>query len=177
MGFELDDIPEPKDRTKLIWGVVLGIVAVMLVTIWWAGRLNPNRSVVRVKHVLIMSSADPAEQARARELIRELRERIVNGEDFGKIAEQYSNDPGSARRGGDLGYIGKGEMVKEMEEYAWQGPLGELSPVLQSSLGYHIAIVTDRHLSKVDQLKIMEEREVNERSANEGDTGTAEPSS
>lgn len=161
---EVADLPEPKDRTKLIWGIVVGVFAIMILAIWWSGRINPNKSVVRLKHILVAyNSNDPADRARALELIQELRERIVNGEDFGAIAEEYSNDPGSSSRGGDLGYIFKGSLVTEMEKFAWESPVGELSPVIQSSLGYHIAIVTDRHLSDLDRLKMEDEREWQDR--------------
>ncbi|MBZ0232969.1 MAG: peptidyl-prolyl cis-trans isomerase [Deltaproteobacteria bacterium] len=104
-------------------------------------------------------------RARARELIRELRERIVNGEDFGAIAEEYSNDPGSASRGGDLGYLHKGELVKEMEEFAWEAPIGELSDVIQTTYGFHIAIVNDRHISDIDRLKMQERQKPGDESA------------
>ncbi len=171
---ELDDLPEPKDRTKVIWGIVIGLFVIMLVAIWWAGRINPNQSVVRLKHILIaVNQSDPADRARARELIQELRERIVNGEDFGAIAEEYSNDPGSASRGGDLGYMHKGELVKEMEEFAWQAPIGELSPVIQTSFGYHLAIVNDRHISDIDRLKMKENQESQELPAGAAEAATA----
>lgn len=175
---ELDDLPEPKDRTKVIWAIVVGLFVIMLVAIWWAGRISPNQSVVRLKHILIAANhSDPAERARARELIQELRERIVKGEDFGAIAEEYSNDPGSASRGGDLGYLHKGELVTEMEEFAWQAPIGELSDVIQTSYGFHIAIVNDRHISDIDRLKMKENQESQEQPAGaaEAATATGEP--
>jgi len=160
MGSELDNLPEPKDRTKLIWGLVIAIFAVMLLGIWFAGQIDPNQSRARLKHILIaFDPSDPSDQARAAELIRELRERIVNGEDFGDIAEEYSNDPGSASRGGDLQYVQRGELADKIDEYAWTAPVGELSEVIQTNFGYHLVIVTDRKLSDIDRLKVREERE------------------
>ena len=172
MGSELDNLPEPKDRTKLIWGVVIVIFALMLLAIWSSGRMNSNQSVVRLKHILIAyDSHDPSDQARAAELIRELRERIVNGEDFGDIAEEYSNDPGSATRGGDLGYVQMGELTDKMDEFAWTAPIGELSDVIQTGFGYHLATVTDRRLSDVDRLKMQEDREWRRRASGEASAG------
>jgi parvulin-like peptidyl-prolyl isomerase len=172
---ELDNLPEPKDRTKLIWGAFIAVFVVMILAIWWAGKINPNQSVARVKHILIaFKSGDPADQARAADLIRALRERIVNGENFGNIAEEYSNDPGSATRGGDLGYVTVGELTDKMDAFAWTAPVGELSDVIQTGFGYHIAIVTDRKISDADRVRMREDRESRQRLQGEDDAGAAD---
>lgn len=172
MGSELNDLPEPKDRTKLMWGAVLVLVAVMSVAIWWSGKTSSNTSVVRLKHILIaVKPGDTADDARARELIRDLRERIVKGADFGDIAEEYSNDPQSAARGGDIGYVQMGSLDPAIEVYAWTAPIGKLSPVLKSGYGYHLVIVTDRHISDVDRLKMEKDREWKSQASGGNDTG------
>ena len=70
--------------------------------------------------------------------------RIKNGEDFASLAKQYSQDPGSAKNGGDLGYFGKGVMVKIFEETAFSLKKGEVSGVVKSDFGYHIIKVEDK---------------------------------
>ncbi|MBX7254875.1 MAG: peptidyl-prolyl cis-trans isomerase [Candidatus Hydrogenedentes bacterium] len=160
LTFEKEIEEEPKDRTKLIWLGVIVVFIGMLVVIWSYGRLKPHHSVVRAKHILISSSvANPAEQARALELAQDLRKRILAGEDFGKLAEKYSNDPQSASRGGDLGYVDKGTLTPGFEEYVWSAPVGQLSEVIKTSFGYHLIVVVDRIVSDIDRAKQRENEE------------------
>jgi parvulin-like peptidyl-prolyl isomerase len=68
---------------------------------------------------------------------KEILEKIKNGEDFSKLAMEYSKD-GSRRRGGDLGYFGRGMMVKEFENAAFKLKKGEVSGIIKTQFGYHI---------------------------------------
>lgn len=65
-------------------------------------------------------------------------ERLNNGEDFGDLARELSQDSGSAAKGGDLGWFGKGQMVAEFEQAAFNLDVGEISEPIQSQFGYHI---------------------------------------
>lgn len=67
----------------------------------------------------------------------ELHDRIIKGESFAKLAEQYSID-GTRKRGGDLGFFGHGEMVREFEQAAFALEVGQVSPVIRTQFGYHI---------------------------------------
>lgn len=80
----------------------------------------------------------------ARQRLDEIRARIVKGEQFKSLAALYSQDPGSAKRGGDLGYGGRGDWTSEFESMAFSQPVGELSPVFESAFGFHILEVLDR---------------------------------
>jgi foldase protein PrsA len=71
-------------------------------------------------------------------------EKLKAGEDFAALAEEYSQDPGSASNGGDLGYVSKGEMVPEFEQAAFNLEVGELSEVVQSQFGYHVIKVSEK---------------------------------
>ena len=64
-------------------------------------------------------------------------ERLKKGEKFAKIAKEVSLCP-SKKRGGDLGFFGRGKMVKEFEKAAFALPKGQLSPVIKTKFGYHI---------------------------------------
>jgi parvulin-like peptidyl-prolyl isomerase len=68
--------------------------------------------------------------------------RLQKGEDFGEVALEYSQDPGSAQNGGSLGYFGRGRMVPEFEQVAFSTAIGEISKPVKSQFGWHIIKVT-----------------------------------
>jgi foldase protein PrsA len=65
-------------------------------------------------------------------------ERIKKGEKFGKLAREFSLDSGSAKRDGNLGYFGRGKMVKEFENTAFNLQVGQISEPVKTQYGYHI---------------------------------------
>ena len=65
-------------------------------------------------------------------------EKIKNGEKFGKLAKELSIDSGSAKRDGNLGYFGRGKMVKEFEKSAFNLQTGQISEPVKTQYGYHI---------------------------------------
>ena len=67
-----------------------------------------------------------------------LLERIQKGEKFGKLAKEFSLDSGSAKRDGNLGYFGRGKMVKEFEKSAFNLQIGQISEPVKTQYGYHI---------------------------------------
>ena len=70
-------------------------------------------------------------------LAQELKARITKGESFTNLAKQYSID-GSKRRGGDLGFFGRGMMVPEFEKTAFALEKGQVSDIVKTQFGYHI---------------------------------------
>jgi len=94
----------------------------------------------KASHILLQAGDDPA-AAEAR--IRELRERIVAGGDFANVAEEVSEDPGSARQGGDLGWVEPGMMVPAFEEALYALEEGELSEPVRSEFGWHLILLED----------------------------------
>lgn len=70
-------------------------------------------------------------------LAQELKARITRGESFANLAKQYSID-GSKRRGGDLGFFGRGMMVPEFEKTAFALEKGQVSDIVKTQFGYHI---------------------------------------
>ena len=99
---------------------------------------NPERfkmpEQVQIRHILI-AAADTDAQAKAEKILADLK----GGADFAALAKEYSADPGSAAKGGDLGLFAKGNMVPEFDEaaFALQKP-GELSGLVKTQFGYHI---------------------------------------
>jgi peptidyl-prolyl cis-trans isomerase C len=111
-----------------------------------------NRSVfqqpekVRARHILV--KVDPeTDKEMARKTIDAARDRLVKGEDFAAVAREVSEGP-SAPQGGDLGFFGRGQMVKPFEEAAFSLETGEISPVVETRFGYHVLQVTDREPEK-----------------------------
>ncbi len=71
-------------------------------------------------------------------LANELRDSVLAGEDFAGLAERWSEDPGSASKGGDLGWFAQGRMVHEFDSAAFAMKEGEISPPIKTQFGYHI---------------------------------------
>ena len=71
-------------------------------------------------------------------------EKLKSGANFAEAASQYSEDPGSAAQGGDLGWFGKGVMATEFEQAAFSQPIGEIGQPVQTQFGYHIIQVIAR---------------------------------
>ncbi|MDZ7827298.1 MAG: peptidylprolyl isomerase [Gammaproteobacteria bacterium] len=83
-------------------------------------------------------------EAEAKALAEDIRARIANGESFADLAREYSDDPGSALSGGDLGWTMPGQMVPAFEEKMNASEIGEISDPFKSRFGWHILEVTDR---------------------------------
>ena len=95
---------------------------------------------IRASHILV--STDGRDKAAARSEIEELRAQIADGADFGEVASAKSDCP-SGRRGGDLGFFGKGQMVPEFETAAFGLESGALSDVVETDFGFHLIKRTD----------------------------------
>lgn len=99
---------------------------------------NEYKPKVRASHILV----DDEKTA------KEIKAKLEKGEDFAKLAKQYSKDTGSAQNGGDLGWFGPGKMVEEFEKAAYTLNVGEISNPVKTQFGYHIIKVTDKEKKK-----------------------------
>ena len=84
------------------------------------------------------------EVAEVKERLNSYRERVLRGEKFGALARLYSDDPGSASKGGDLGFVERGTLYPEFEAVAFNLKSGEISQVLKTQAGYHIIQMIER---------------------------------
>lgn len=84
------------------------------------------------------------EKLAVKDKLYELRARILKGERFSTLALLYSEDPGSAKKGGELGFQGRGELVPEFEAAAFALKDGEISEVVETEYGYHIIQLIER---------------------------------
>lgn len=96
----------------------------------------------KVRHILIKPNALVTNQ-QARDRLLQLKMRIEGGADFAQLARTNSDDRGSALKGGELGWVSKGQMVPEFEEVMKQSPTGVVSEPFRSEFGLHILQVTD----------------------------------
>ncbi|MEE4258024.1 MAG: peptidylprolyl isomerase [Bacteroidales bacterium] len=76
--------------------------------------------------------------------LRDLRKRVLEGESFSTLAILYSEDPGSAKKGGELGFYGRGELYKEFEAIAFKLKEGEVSEIVETQAGFHIIQLIER---------------------------------
>jgi len=84
------------------------------------------------------------EKLKVKERLFDLRKRILDGERFSTLAVLYSEDPGSARKGGELGFYGRGELYPEFEAVAFNLKDGEISEIVETEAGFHIIQMIER---------------------------------
>ncbi len=100
----------------------------------------------KASHILIQVPDDAGDEAQreARQQAERLAERVREGGDFDALAKQYSDDPGSATDGGDLGYVGRGDMVGSFEEALFDlDEPGAIAGPVKTSFGYHVIKLED----------------------------------
>ena len=135
-------------------------------------QIGPD-GLVQVAHILIrVDQKAPADElSAAKQRIDSVYNALKQGADFAELAGKVSQDPGSARQGGLLPFVQRGQLVKEFEEVAFALKDGELSEVVQSPYGYHIILKKghkmlepfEEHRESI--LKFMEQRGIRERLA------------
>lgn len=112
-------------------------------------KANPGRFATaeqrRASHILIGAdkAASAVTKGAARAKAEKLLAEVKAGKDFGALAKANSNDPGSAQQNGDLGFFGRGTMVKPFEDAAFSLKVGEVSGIVETDFGYHIIKLTE----------------------------------
>ena len=101
-------------------------------------------SEVEMAHIVKKPEPSKEEMRRAESRANELRKEVIAGKDFALVASLYSDDPGSAANGGNLGEARKGTMVGEFEAMAYNLDIGEISPVFKTDFGFHFLQLVDR---------------------------------
>jgi peptidyl-prolyl cis-trans isomerase C len=100
---------------------------------------------VRASHILIKVATDAteAQKIEARKKIADIQQKLQKGEDFATLAQNYSEDS-SSKKGGDLGYFERGQMIKPFEDAAFSLKPNETSGIVETQFGYHIIKVVDK---------------------------------
>lgn len=120
----------------------------------------PRRSQIKVQHILVSfrDSSGTVDSVKALNKINFIEQKLNEGEDFGKLAMEYSDDKYSGERNGDLGFFGRGRMEPRFEDAAFKLKVNEISPVVETSFGYHLIKLTAEtpyppYKENVDELK------------------------
>lgn len=110
-------------------------------------NIGPD-GLIQVAHILMRldQQASAEEQAAAKVRIDSVYKALKAGADFAELATKVSQDPGSARQGGMLPFVQRGQLVKEFEDAAYALQPGQMSEVIQSPFGYHIILMKERKM-------------------------------
>ena len=100
-------------------------------------------------------SISKEEMEATRDRLKGLRERILKGDNFAAMATLYSEDPGSSRKGGDIGFVGRGQLYPEYEAVAFGLKKGEISDIVKSKAGYHIIQLIERRGEMINTRHIL----------------------
>ncbi len=132
------------------------------------GRFVKNEDQWSARHILLIPSTIRDDEATIQEL-ENIRQKIIDGEDFAKMANDYSEDPGSAKSGGELGWYGKGVFAAEFEKVMIEIESNVISEIFETEFGYHFLEVIDtrnydmtRDLIRDEAYQILYERKFNE---------------
>lgn len=118
-------------------------------------------SEVEIGEIVIKPEVNELEKEKARKELDEIRTRIVEGgEDFAELAQKYSDDFGSGRIGGDLGWTKRGKFVPEFEAEAYKLDPNEISEVFESEFGFHIVQLLERRGNTIHTRHILIKPEI-----------------
>ncbi len=127
-----------------------------------------RNNILREKLMEVITGDQPTteEQVWARHILVDtegeataVEELLKNGSDFARLAREFSSDTGSGSQGGDLGWFGKGAMVPEFEDAAFNQPIGEIGEPIKSQFGYHIIQVLDRRELPLSASQLQQNRD------------------
>lgn len=108
-----------------------------------------------LSEIVIEPQISETERDRVRTQLAELRERVIKGEKFSMLATLYSQDPASAKKGGELGFFSRGDMVADFESAAFALKPGEVSPIVETQYGFHIIQLIERRGNTINARHIL----------------------
>lgn len=116
---------------------------------------------VEIREIVYKPKVNPEERQKAIEKLKTLRQRIVEGgEDFAALAQKFSDDGGSARIGGDLGWTKRGKFVPEFEATAYNLEKDEISEIVESDFGFHLIQLLERRGNSIHVRHILIKPEI-----------------
>jgi len=112
-------------------------------------RLSSIPVGVAVSQILKFPSVSPESRAQSLAMIQNIKSELQGGADFAELARKYSQDPGSARAGGDLGYVQKGELIKSFEDAANTLKDGQVSDIVETRYGFHLIQMLNKDVNSI----------------------------
>ncbi|NOS54669.1 MAG: peptidylprolyl isomerase, partial [Cyclobacteriaceae bacterium] len=112
-------------------------------------------SDIEIGQIVKVAKISDAQKEESKARLRELRERILNGEDFNALAQKYSEDPSARSNGGEMGFVGRGAMVPQFEAMGFKLRKGEISQPFESPFGIHIMQLIDRRGNEYNSRHIL----------------------
>ena len=110
---------------------------------------------VELSQLVVLPKISQEKEQIIKDKLNSFRKRIYDGEDFKVLATLYSDDPGSASRGGELGFMSRGDLVPEFERAAFKLKKDEISEVVQSKFGFHIIQMIERRGEQINVRHIL----------------------
>jgi len=113
------------------------------------------KETVDISHILKQIKPGGSSREAALEKMIAVKEKVDAGEDFSEIAKTYSEDPATSIRGGDLGFIKRGDLVPEFEEVAFNLEPGEISDIVETQFGFHVIKMIEKRGEKIQTAHIL----------------------
>lgn len=111
--------------------------------------------MVDISHILKQIKSGESSRDAALTKITEVKNKVDAGEDFEELAKTYSEDPATAVRGGDLGFINRGDLVTEFEAVAFNLEPGEISDIVETQFGFHVIKMIEKRGDKIQTAHIL----------------------
>lgn len=116
----------------------------------------------RFAQIVKLPKISDEEKEAVKSRLNDYRERILKGSKFSTLATLYSDDPASAKQGGELGFFSRGDMVAEFENAAFSLQEGEISPIIETQYGFHIIQLIERRGNQVNCRHILLQPKISE---------------
>jgi peptidyl-prolyl cis-trans isomerase SurA len=117
--------------------------------------LPDKKPMVKLSQILLRIHPGEASREDAIGRIRAIQERLKHGEDFGELARRYSEDPGTAKRDGELGFVERGTLFPSFEEAAFKLDAGQTSDIVETPIGFHLIQMVEKRGDKINVRHIL----------------------
>jgi peptidyl-prolyl cis-trans isomerase SurA len=129
--------------------------------------LPEKEAMVKLRHILMEVQSGEESRQKAVERLREIQGLLRQGENFEELARKYSEDPGTAERGGALGFVERGTLFQSFEETAFQLQPGEVSDIVETPVGLHLIQMVEKRGDKANMRHILIRLEVTQQDERE----------